>query len=186
MADGSDMGLWSYSGAVLLPSVPSLWPLAIISAMLAICISDLLWRRVANSITMSFWLLGLCFATQGGGWTGLGASLMASIVCLTIALIPYAFGLMGAADVKVFAGFGALVGPASILPLIAYAAIFAGFMGAVALWRQGSYSISRMVVACLHPQGALERARKSGQTMPLTVAFCSGAYAILWGRQIWL
>jgi len=168
-------------GAEAFSSARASWSLALMTAMLAVCVSDLLWRRVTNAITLCTWCIGLCLWAQAFGARGLGASALASLVCFALAIGLYVGGIVGAADVKIFAAYGGWVGLSKIADLCIYGALFAGVLGLVALYRPGPNPIQRILSACLNPVGALPRARKNGQTMPLTVALSAGVYVILWG-----
>lgn len=186
MSEGGSDFFWHQLGATAVSHAPRYWTMVVVAAMLAIAISDIVWRKVSNKVVAFSWLLGCGLMAHESGLLGLEGALVASLTCFALAIVPYAFGLIGAADVKVFSALGALVGPGAVVSLLLYAAFFAGLLGIVALLHRSSFSVSQMAIACLNPQGALDRARKSGQTMPLTVALCSGAYLILWGGASWL
>ena len=69
------------------------------------------WKlKVPNWITFPMVLGGWTFSTYMFGWEGLVASLIGTAVGLALLLPAYAIGGMGAGDVKLLAGVGALVG----------------------------------------------------------------------------
>ena len=68
--------------------------------------------RVPNWITFPMVLSGIAFNTWCYGWTGLGDSLVGTMVGLACLLPLYAVGGMGAGDVKLMAGVGAWLGAA--------------------------------------------------------------------------
>jgi Flp pilus assembly protein protease CpaA len=162
-------------------SARSVWSTALMGALLAVCVSDLLWRRVANSIALCTLCMGLGLWTCAFGAKGFGASMVAAAACFMLAIGLYVGGVVGAADVKIFAAYGSWVGPYKIAALCIDGALFAGVLGLVALYQPGPNPIQGIIAACLNPVGALPRARKNGQTMPLTVALSAGVYLILWG-----
>lgn len=162
------------------------WPLAVMAMLLCVCVSDILWRRVSNAMVLTVWGFGISLWVGAYGLAGLLLCLGSFAVCLILGLLVWAPGAVGAADAKVFAAYGSIVGLAAVPQLIGYGLLFAALMGVVSLYQPGPQPILSMAVACLHPQGALARARKSGQTMPLTVALSGGVYVVLWGGPQWL
>lgn len=96
-------------------------------------------------------------------------------------LIPYAFGKVGAADVKVLAAYACLVGFQKLGLLLLYSTISAGFLGFFALWYEHKGSVGLMTMALMHPRWALKDARVRGTTIPLTVALSLGAASALFG-----
>ncbi len=168
-------------GSIALRHSPSMWSCALMAVLICVSVSDILWRRVTNLTCLAGWLMGLCMWGQAFGWRGALAALCASVLCFCVGVFMYAFGTIGAADAKVLAAYGAFVGLGASMHLIIYGALFAGALGVVALYRPGLNALNQMVEACFHPVGALQRARKNGQTMPLTVALSGSVFVILWG-----
>jgi prepilin peptidase CpaA len=98
---------------------------------LAATIDDLARRRIANWIPVAAlaggfgWQIG-----QKGLWLGMGQSALGAVAGFGVFLIFYLLGGMGGGDVKLMAGFGALLGPEQLL----WAALFtAGVGGVIAL-----------------------------------------------------
>lgn len=63
--------------------------------------------KVPNWLTFPFILSGWVFSFCAWGWTGLGFSLLGTVVGLALLMPAYAIGGMGAGDVKLLAGVGA-------------------------------------------------------------------------------
>ena len=84
-----------------------------VSAFLIVAAAIDGWKlKVPNWLTFPLAGAGLSFhAIDGGGW-GLLAAFAGLVVGLGLFLPTYAIGWMGAGDVKLFAAFGAWVGPA--------------------------------------------------------------------------
>jgi Flp pilus assembly protein protease CpaA len=169
-------------GAMWVHSDQGRWASVFVIATLCVALSDLCWRRVDNRLALS--ILGMAYAYWflHAGFTGLGASLMAGSLSFLVFLPLYVVGATGAGDVKIMTAYGALVGPAGLASLYLTSALFAGLLGLVALWSMKPYQVLVTLRSCLRPRGALQRARASKQTMPLTVALSSGALTVLMGR----
>jgi len=89
-------------------------------------ITDLLYQRIPNMITLPAMLLALSYHTLTTGWTGLMASLIGLLLGMALLLIPYIMGGMGAGDVKMLGAMGALVGPYGVIAILIYAAVTGG------------------------------------------------------------
>jgi prepilin peptidase CpaA len=65
--------------------------------------------RVPNWMTFPFIIAGWIFSTAVFGWSGLGYSLLGTVIGLALLMPAYSIGGMGAGDVKLLAGIGAWV-----------------------------------------------------------------------------
>ncbi len=77
---------------------------------IAACIDDLRRRQIANWIPGLALASGLALQTVQHGWRGMGAALLGTLAGAGVFLIFYLLGGMGGGDVKLMAGFGALLG----------------------------------------------------------------------------
>jgi prepilin peptidase CpaA len=77
---------------------------------IAACIDDLRRRQISNWIPGSAFVSGLVLQTAQHGWRGAGSALLGTLAGASVFLIFYLLGGMGAGDVKLMAGFGALLG----------------------------------------------------------------------------
>ena len=101
--------------------------LAIIFAVLAS--GEDLWRRkISNPIALGAFLSGLVANTVLEGLRGAGDALAGSLVGFVIFLAFYLLGGMGGGDVKLMAGFGAILGVERILIAAIMAALIGGVM----------------------------------------------------------
>jgi prepilin peptidase CpaA len=100
----------------------------------AAVIEDLGWRRISNWTSGGALLGGLILHGVEKGWMGALHALLGSAIGFGVFLIFYLLGGMGGGDVKLMAGFGALLGDKQILPAALLAAasgglIVLGFLG---------------------------------------------------------
>lgn len=121
------------------------WPVWFVTAALVVAaIIDGVQLRVPNWLTFPLVLSGWAYAGLCLGWTGLGWSLLGSVIGLLLLLPAYAVGGMGAGDVKLLAGVGAWmyamleatrapVGPASAMFYAFCASAIIGAVMAVAM-----------------------------------------------------
>jgi prepilin peptidase CpaA len=75
-----------------------------------------LWRRnISNWIPATALVGALIVQTNNGGWHGLGQWFLGAVIGFCAFLIFYLLGGMGGGDIKLMAGFGALLGPGRLL-----------------------------------------------------------------------
>jgi prepilin peptidase CpaA len=77
---------------------------------IAASIDDLRRRQISNWISGSAFASGLLLQTVEHGWRGAGSALLGTLAGAGVFLIFYLLGGMGGGDVKLMAGFGALLG----------------------------------------------------------------------------
>jgi prepilin peptidase CpaA len=77
---------------------------------IAACVDDLRRRQISNWIPASALASGLVLQTVQHGWRGTGSAALGTLAGAGVFLIFYLLGGMGGGDVKLMAGFGALLG----------------------------------------------------------------------------
>ncbi len=82
---------------------------------LAATIDDLSRRRIANWIPVAALAGGFGWQIGRNGWPGVLYALGGTVVGFAVFLIFYLLGGMGGGDVKLMAGFGALLGTGRLL-----------------------------------------------------------------------
>jgi prepilin peptidase CpaA len=102
--------------------------LLIVLVGLAAVIEDLGWRRISNWTSGGALAAGLVVNGVQKGWMGALHSLIGAAIGFGIFLIFYVLGGMGGGDVKLMAGFGALLGDTQ---MILRAALWAALSGAL-------------------------------------------------------
>ena len=95
---------------------------------IAACIDDLRRRQISNWISGSAFATGLVLQTAQHGLQGAGSALLGTLAGASVFLIFYLLGGMGAGDVKLMAGFGALLGAKLLLEAALWTAGVGGIM----------------------------------------------------------
>ena len=104
-----------------------------------------LWRRnISNWIPLTALIGGIAWQVADRGWPGLGSSLAGAVAGFCVFFVFYWLGGMGGGDVKLMAGFGAVLGwdklwVAAYLTALVGAALAVAWMAGNAVknrWRQ--------------------------------------------------
>jgi prepilin peptidase CpaA len=130
---------------------------------------DLRSRQIPNWIPVTAVAGGLTLAGFEAGWRGLGSALLGMLLGFAVFFLFYALGGMGGGDVKLMAGFGAVLGVAQIWQ----AAIWTALIGGVAALVAAGWSAWRA------RRGQASSVRES---IPYGPAIALGAWLTLWGR----
>jgi prepilin peptidase CpaA len=94
----------------------------------AACIDDLSRRQISNWIPCSALVGGMILQTVKHGWRGTGSALLGALAGAGVFLVFYLLGGMGGGDVKLMAGFGALLGVQQLLQAALWTAGCGGLM----------------------------------------------------------
>jgi prepilin peptidase CpaA len=94
---------------------------------------DLARRQIANWIPALAFCAGLILKTTQGGWRGAGSSLLGTLAGAAVFLVFYLAGGMGGGDVKLMAGFGALLGTKLLFEAALWAAGCGGVMATLVI-----------------------------------------------------
>ncbi len=95
---------------------------------IAACIDDLRRRQISNWIPCSAFASGMILQTVEHGWRGSGSALLGTLAGAGVFLIFYLLGGMGGGDVKLMAGFGALLGAKQLFQAALWTAGCGGVM----------------------------------------------------------
>jgi prepilin peptidase CpaA len=103
---------------------------AAIAAWIAViaAVWDLKWRRIPNILTIPAVISGVAMHSVQSGRNGLVSSLLGMAIGGGILLVFYILGGMGAGDVKLMAGVGALAGYPLVLAVLFLMGIAGGTM----------------------------------------------------------
>lgn len=88
---------------------------------------DLRYQRIPNKLCLVALLLGITINTYLGSMEGLLIAFSGAAIAMILLLPAYKYRMLGAGDVKLMIGIGALSGPLIISWSIAYAIIFGAF-----------------------------------------------------------
>ena len=137
-------------------------------------IVDVRSRRIPNWLTASLALGGVVFNVWRSGPSGIGLALAGAALGLAVLLPFYAVRAIGAGDVKLLAGLGAILGPQVLVSVAIYAALAGGLISAVMLADSGRLlSVVREMLIEHRPP------TRGGATAPYGVAIASGMYLTL-------
>lgn len=108
-------------------SVDPIVQVLVLAVVAVAVVTDLRRRRIYNALTMPAMLVGLAINAAIGGPGGLVRALAGLALGGVLFFIPFAFGGMGAGDLKLLAALGALGGPGFVV----WCALYAGIAGGV-------------------------------------------------------
>lgn len=94
---------------------------------LAATVTDLRSRTIPNTLSAAAFAGGVAARSALYGWTGAKEALIGGAIGFAVFLVFFVLGGMGGGDVKLMAGFGAIVG----YPQIITAAVMTAIVGAV-------------------------------------------------------
>lgn len=155
---------------------PEAWIAGLVG--IAAIVEDLARRRISNWIPVAAFAAGLCLQILRGGWTGAGVALLGTLSGAGVFLIFYLLGGMGGGDVKLMAGFGAVLGSHRLFEAALWTAGCGGVMAAGVLlfhyvrrfWRGKSGD---------HEPAAAARASQPAETIPYAPAIAVGVWLSL-------
>lgn len=139
---------------------------------LAAVIEDLTRRRISNWTSVGALCSGLIVNFVQKGWTGVLHSILGAAIGFSVFLVFYLLGGMGGGDVKLMAGFGALLGDGRILTAALMTAACGGIFALVYL---GGREVARLFKIGTAPSGE----KVAGESIPYAPAIAAGALLAL-------
>ena len=152
--------------------------LLIIAVGVAAIIEDTGWRRISNWTSGGAVVAGLAVHSMEKGWSGALHSLLGAVIGFGVFLIFYLLGGMGAGDVKLMAGFGALLGDRQIVAAALLAAATGGLMALGFLALRSVARRSKVLLGLALPEPATDGS-KSAESIPYAPAITVGAWLAL-------
>jgi prepilin peptidase CpaA len=162
----------------------------ILVIILLICIiTDIKYRKILNIVTLPAILFGIVFSLITSGLAGFLFSGKGFIVGLSLLLIPYLLGGMGAGDVKLMAAIGAMMGTSFVFYSFIYTALIGGIIGLIIIFKTNGFkntikSFLFNVVFLRSSLGSiiLSNDKKSSISFPYGIAIVLGTLCtLIWG-----
>lgn len=161
-------------------------------------ITDLLWRRIPNLLTLPALGFAIILRIAFQGWVGLGLALAGAFLAPTLLLIMHGGKGLGMGDLKLAAAVGAILGPALAVATMLFTAVAGGILGIVIMLKPGGQLRNLISVISI----GLPFRKKKGEdesvpddspavlTMPYGVAIGAGSLmtlAVYWwtGNENW-
>ena len=150
---------------------------------IAACVDDLWRRRISNWISAAAWLSGLALQTLQHGWRGAGSALAGTLAGAGVFLIFYLLGGMGGGDVKLMAGFGALLGAKRLFVAALWTAGVGGLLAlGVIAWGLLGDALNRGAVE-RDSSAEAEAPRRRADSIPYAPAIAAGVWLSLVGAK---
>lgn len=150
---------------------------------IAAIIDDLTRRRIANWIPVSAFAAGLILQGVQSGWRGVGSALLGTLTGAGVFLIFYLLGGMGGGDIKLMAGFGAVLGVKRLLEAALWTA---GCGGLMAVGFVGVSAVREFLRRRSSAEGEAQQSIASGksgarkvETIPYAPAIAAGVWLSL-------
>lgn len=135
---------------------------------------DVRSRRIPNWLTAGLFVSGVGLGLWHSGGAGVFLALAGTVLGLAMLLPFYTLGAIGAGDVKLLAGLGAVMGPQVLVTIAIYAALAGGLISIFILAKTGRLLVALHEIFVEHrPPSA------SGAKAPYGVAIASGMYLTL-------
>jgi prepilin peptidase CpaA len=148
---------------------------------IAAMVDDLARRQISNWISCSAFAAGLILQTVEGGWRGAGSALLGTVTGAAVFLIFYLLGGMGGGDVKLMAGFGAVLGVKQLLEAALWTAGCGGVMAFVVIVASQlrQFWTGRRRVSATETQASGSMLRTRRESIPYAPAIAAGVWLSL-------
>ena len=153
--------------------------IAILVGMAAV-MDDLSRRHIANWIPAAALAGGFGWQIGTAGWSGALAATLGTAAGFAVFLIFYLLGGMGGGDVKLMAGFGALLGPGRLLEAALWTAGIGGILAVCALaWKTLRKRIGRKAAEGAAGTELSQEERDREASIPYAPAIALGVWLSL-------
>ena len=156
---------------------PQVWVAIVIG--IAATVEDLVRRQVSNWISCTALIAGFVLHLLSEGWRGGLSALLGAITGFAVFLIFYLIGGMGGGDVKLMAGFGAVLGVKRLLEAALWTGACGGVFAALAI---GFSAVRGMLrVWMQHESKASKASARQGplKSIPYAPAIAAGVWLSL-------
>jgi len=123
--------------------------IVLLVALVVASVTDLLYRKINNWLTLPCMLFGLISHSYVNGFDGFLFSLGGTVVGLGLLMFFYLFGMMGAGDVKLMGAVGSFLGPSGVFQAFLFTALAGGIYAVAVLAVKGQLLcfVKRMVLS---------------------------------------
>jgi len=162
----------------------------LLTILLISLITDVTKRKILNIVTFPAIIFAFIYYSVSLGINGFLFSGKGFLVGLSLLIIPYLLGGMGAGDVKLVAAIGALMGTSFVFSSFIYIALIGGVIALLLILKRNGfkYSIKTFFYQIVFLQGNLgelifQSDKKNSITFPYGVAITIGTICTLvWGE----
>jgi prepilin peptidase CpaA len=145
----------------------------------AAVVDDLRRRQISNWISVAALAGGLGWQAGEYGLTGLGYGLGGAVIGFGVFLVFYLLGGMGGGDVKLMAGFGALLGTGKVLEAALWTAGVGGFIAIAVLAVRGVRGLMRKQAKSSELEGRSPEQKQRDASIPYAPAIALGVWLSL-------
>lgn len=151
---------------------------------IAASIDDLRRRQISNWIPVCAFASGLALQTLEQGWRGTGSALAGTVAGAAVFLVFYLLGGMGGGDVKLMAGFGALLGTKRLLVAALWTAGCGGLLALAVIVAAAIRDFwVRSRSAADEGTGRSDQAAHRPESIPYAPAIAAGVWLSLVGTR---
>lgn len=153
------------------------------SMLIAACWTDLRARRIPNNLVLLTAAAGFVLAVATSSWsTGFARAGGGLITGLAIWLPFFAFGMLGAGDVKLYAAAATFLGAKSAVEGALYTALYGGLLAAMFMIATSGWSAAlfRIGSAAHEPMLLRQEAGRDRRRMPYALAIAAGILTAMW------
>ena len=161
-------------------------------------ITDLLWRRIPNFLTIPAFVLAVVVRIVFQGWTGFGLAIAGAVAAPVLLLLMHGGKGIGMGDLKLTAAIGAMLGPVMGVVMVLLSAVAGGLLAILTMLRPGGQlaelvsvlSIGIPFIGKRKGEDAPAEGKTSAETMPYGLAIGAGSLmtlAVYWwtGNEHW-
>lgn len=177
----------------------SIWCVALTTIVVAVAvITDLLWRRIPNLLTIPAFALAVVVRAFFQGWTGLGLALAGAAVAPVLLLLLHGGKGIGMGDLKLTTVIGAALGPVMAVVMVLLSAVAGGVLAIVTMlkpggqlaWLMSMFSIGLPFRRKKEEDDAPVESESSSEAIPYGLAIGAGSLvtmAVYWwtGNENW-
>ncbi len=171
----------------LVVATPAGLAAAVFLTLLAVaCATDVRERRIPNRLVVVLLIAGVVHALAvAPNANALGQALAAGALGFAIWIPFYAFRMLGAGDVKLFAAASVWLVPGQVLHAALYASLFGGALSLLWFFLEygAAYGFFRFMAVAQQPLAVLQPGRVGGDTrrhIPYGIAMALGLSLTLW------